>query len=92
MITTISEKDLFINKEIFDFKRLLSLDNQAKVKRFYTYLKQDFLKVTTRKIQGTDYDQILSIPEDNQGIHFIINSNNSHTTDIEETDEGLVPW
>ena len=92
MITTISEKDLFINKGIFDFKRLLSLDNQAKVKRFYTYLKQDFLEVTTRKIQGTDYDQILSIPEDNQGIHFIINSNDSHTTDIEETDEGLVPW
>lgn len=91
MITTISEKDLFINKEIFDFKKLLSLDNQAKVKRFYTYLKQDFLKVKTRKIQGTDYDQILSTPEDNQGIHFIINSNDSHTTDIEETDEGLVP-
>lgn len=70
------EKDFFISKEIFDFKRIFNSNENvsSKINRFYSYLKKDFFKVKTRKIDGVDRDEILEeypIPQHNKVLDFI---------------------
>jgi hypothetical protein len=45
--------------------------------RFYTYLKNDVFELKTRKIDGTDFDEIIKIyelPESNKVLNFISGS------------------
>lgn len=78
MCRTLLEHDDFIIQEVFEFKRYMSSDESLdlKLSRFYTYLKQDFFLIKTRKIGGIDYDEILGvrkIPESSQVLNFILN-------------------
>ncbi|MDR2206420.1 MAG: DEAD/DEAH box helicase family protein [Flavobacteriaceae bacterium] len=76
MINAICQKDIIISKDIFEYKRFLTSNEsiEDKINRFYTYLKQDFFILKTRKIDRVDYDQILQelpIPEPNQVFNFV---------------------
>jgi len=76
MCSVLCEKDMFIQNNIFIFKRIFTSNenNENKVNRFYTYLKEDFFVMKTKKIQGVDYDQIIgqySILQSNQVLDMI---------------------
>lgn len=92
MINTICQYDFFINKNIFEFKRFFTSEQDVskRINRFYTYLKDDLFKLKTRKIHNRDYDEILSIsevPDYNEVISFItIDTNETREEESEELD------
>jgi hypothetical protein len=79
MVGALAEYDYFITNEIFEFKRIFlsSESDIVKLNRFYTYLKNDVFELKTRKIDGTDFDEIIKIyelPESNKVLNFISGS------------------
>lgn len=79
MIETLCNDDLAIKYDLFDFKRIFSskIRENKKVYRFYTYLKEDFFILRTRKIENIDRDMVVcvyDIPAPNKVLDFISHS------------------
>lgn len=84
MISVLSENDYFIKNEIFDFKTNLARyrgDIESKKGSFYTYLKNDFLKTRSRRINNSQINtnvkeilEISNIPDANKVLNFVESS------------------